>query len=212
MKASEFKNITYKVSSQNRWTYNIPPIKDFVNLYIKNTKGKVLNLFSGENKIDRPNVINNHRYEALEFIKAFPNNYFDLILFDPPYAKHYAKLYKCPKIADYNKWIWDIKKQIARTLKVGGYVISTGYETNGIGALKGFEKKEILIVAHGGLLRDTFCYSEKKIKDGWWDRTWNNRNDIKYDREYKKLIVDMKVEIVNKGLDKFNDFWKELWK
>lgn len=203
MKATEFKNITYKVSSQSKWTFDIPPIKDMVNLYIKNTEGKVLNLFSGKNKIDRPNVINNDRYEALEFIKSFPDNYFDLILFDPPYAKHYKSLYNCPEIKNYNNWIWDLKKHMSRTLKVGGYALQIGYETNGIGVLKGMEKEDLLIIAHGGILRDTFCYTEKKVLDGYWERTWKNKNDIRFNEEYIKVKKQIRENLEKSLLDLF---------
>lgn len=177
MKSTTFKNIEYIVSNQNKYTYKIKAIKDFVE---DNIQGEVvLNIFAGESKYGTtndldPNQDTDYSMEAIEFLKMYDECSVDTILFDPPFNLDlHKKLYSNGlTYKTYGKWIWDIKKEIARVLKVGGKVISSGYETNGIGSLKGFEKEKLLVVAHGGLLRDTFTYSEVKIESGKHYNTW----------------------------------------
>ena len=55
------------------------------------------------------------------------------------------------------------KKEISRIVKKGGYVLTFGWNSGGIGKTKGFEIVEILIVAHGGWHNDTIVTVEKKI-------------------------------------------------
>jgi len=133
----------------------------------------------------------NNEEEALSYLKKQKDNSLNLIIFDPPYAKHWKRLYgddfKVEKT--YQDWIWCLKREMARVLKVGGKIFTCGYETNGIGSNKGFEKENLLIVAHGGLLRDTFAYSEIKIEDGLWNNTWEKM--IEENREKKRLKKEM---------------------
>lgn len=202
-KATIFKSIKYKVANQHHWTFDIVPIKEFVddelldanfrNEYKYGYKGIVLNIFTGKNYLNDnefflPNIhiVNNdistefrtdENYEALEFLKAFPNESIELVIFDPPFnlRKHKEFYQGSEKYTNYNKWIWDLKMEIARVLKVGGVCLSCGYETNGIGVIKGFEKENLLIVAHGGSLRDTLCYTESKIESNKHYNTWRDK-------------------------------------
>lgn len=57
------------------------------------------------------------------------------------------------------------KKEISRIVKVGGKVISFGWNSGGIGMKYGFEIERILLVAHGGWHNDTICTVEKKVKN-----------------------------------------------
>ena len=56
----------------------------------------------------------------------------------------------------------DMKKEIQRIIKDYGTVITFGWNSGGIGKTKGFEIKEILMVAHGGWHNDTICTVEVK--------------------------------------------------
>ena len=46
----------------------------------------------------------------------------------------------------------------------GGFCISFGWNSNGMGKNRGFEIVEILLVAHGGHHNDTIVTVEKRIK------------------------------------------------
>lgn len=54
------------------------------------------------------------------------------------------------------------KKEISRIVKIGGKVITFGWNTGGIGYKYGFEIERILIVPHGGWHNDTLCTVEIK--------------------------------------------------
>ena len=54
--------------------------------------------------------------------------------------------------------------QIAREIKVGGKVISFGWNSGGLGKNRRFKIHKILLVAHGGLHNDTICVVERKTK------------------------------------------------
>lgn len=51
---------------------------------------------------------------------------------------------------------------ICDKIKVGGYAISFGWNSNGFGKNRGFEVIEILLVSHGGHHNDTICTVEMK--------------------------------------------------
>ena len=190
-KASTFKNITYKVSNQNKYTYQIKAIKEFVedeiimSTFVDNNNKLlfILNVFAGKSKYGVTNDLNpdmntDYKQEALEFLKRWMDETIDIVLFDPPFNLDlHKKYYDNGRVyTNYGKWIWELKKEIARVLKVGGKVIHSGYETNGIGSIKGFEKENLLITAHGGLLRDTLTYTEIKRESGLHNNTWRGNN------------------------------------
>lgn len=55
------------------------------------------------------------------------------------------------------------KKEISRIVKVGGKVITFGWNSGGIGQKNGFEIQRILLVPHGGWHNDTICVVETKV-------------------------------------------------
>ena len=67
--------------------------------------------------------------------------------------------------AEHTKASWRARHldEIARIVKTGGYCLSFGWNTNGVGKKRGFEIVEILIVAHGGSKNDTLCTVERKV-------------------------------------------------
>ena len=64
------------------------------------------------------------------------------------------------------------KKEISSIVKVGGKVISFGWNSGGIGMKYGFEGmkygfeiERVLLVAHGGWHNDTICTIERKTRN-----------------------------------------------
>ena len=107
--------------------------------------------------------------DALDFLKQFPRESIDLVLFDPPYSPRqvsecYKKLDKTVNMKTTQASFWgDMKKEISRIVKPGGKVITCGWNSGGIGKKNGFEIIEILMVAHGGWHNDTIITVEKKL-------------------------------------------------
>jgi hypothetical protein len=91
----------------------------------------------------------------------------DQVLFDPPYSPRQLK--ECyndigQTLHDTKSSVWsNWKKEIARITKPGGYVLSFGWNTVGIGKTRGFEIRDILLVCHGGMHNDTICVREVKL-------------------------------------------------
>lgn len=107
---------------------------------------------------------------ALSFLKLIPDEYADLVLYDPPYSiTQAAQLYKGfgkekLEISEANMRYWsECKNNIARILRRGGRCMCFGWNTNGIGKNRGFEMTEILIVSYGGSKNDTLCTLEYKL-------------------------------------------------
>jgi len=106
--------------------------------------------------------------DALEFLKSYPNGDIDLVLFDPPYSPRqvsevYRKLDRTVNMQTTQSSFWSaIKNEIARIVKPGGYVITCGWNSGGIGKCHGFNIREILLVAHGGCHNDTIVTVEQK--------------------------------------------------
>lgn len=172
--------ITKKWAMPNSKTFTILPIKELIIKYLQEN-GIVLDPFANEMSIKnviKSKYISNdldssyqcdYSMDALEFFKMFDNNSIDLILFDPPYSPRqvkecYTELELTVTIEQTGAQYWsNLKNEIQRILKIGGKVISFGWNTNGIGINRGFQIEEILIVAHGGSKNDTLCTVETKL-------------------------------------------------
>lgn len=121
------------------------------------------------NDIDEDHDTDFH-LDALEFLKTFKNGQVDLVLYDPPYSpgqvsEVYKKLGMSVNMQTTQASYWgDQKKEIARIVKIGGVVITCGWNSGGIGKTNGFEIVEILLVPHGGWHNDTIVTVERKIK------------------------------------------------
>lgn len=108
-----------------------------------------------------------YHMDAMKFLRMFPANSVDRVLYDPPYSQRQVK--ECyDGIQGGLKWdgrmtFWsETKNETARILKPGGKVICFGWNSMGMGAKRGFEMTRILLVPHGGSRNDTICTMEVK--------------------------------------------------
>lgn len=109
--------------------------------------------------------------EAREFLQ-FVNEAgysFDAILFDPPYSpRQISEVYKqvgreIGSAGTQNSRLYKGCRDLFRPLvQPGGVVLSFGWNTSTMG--KGFELREILLVAHGGAHNDTLCRAEVRLE------------------------------------------------
>lgn len=130
--------------------------------------------FSNKNKIAtitndlNPDFDTDYHLDALDFLKLFDDNSVDGVLYDPPYSpRQVSECYNNVGININNKMtnasFWsNQKKEISRIVKIGGKVITFGWNTGGVGYKYGFEIEKILIIAHGGWHNDTLCTVERK--------------------------------------------------
>lgn len=152
-------------SMPSAWTFTIKPIKKLLDEEI--TKGLWCDPFAGKNSPAQiTNDINPERdttyhMDALDFLKQQPSGHYDGVLLDPPYSnRQISEHYKSAgmKVTGWHTsagWGKSIRDEVARITKVGGKVISFGWNSGGIGKTRGFEISRILLVPHGGSKNDT---------------------------------------------------------
>lgn len=167
--------IERKRAMPNKNTFDIKPIYDLIKEEIDD--GMWIDPFANKNKIAKiTNDLNksfdtDYHLDALDFLKLFCSNSVDCILYDPPYSPRQIKeCYESVGLQTTNKdtmsSFWsNHKKEISRIVKIGGKVITFGWNSSGIGNKYGFEIKRILLVPHGGWHNDTICTVEIKTRD-----------------------------------------------
>lgn len=164
-------------SMPNKNTFEITPIKaliqeevDLNDFWIdpfanRNKFATVTNDLSLEYDTD-------YHLDALDFLKIFEDGSVDGVLYDPPYSPRQVS--ECYNDVGYNV-TWDTtkasfwgnhKREISRIVKLGGKVITFGWNSGGIGYKYGFEIQRILLVPHGGWHNDTICTVEIKTHEG----------------------------------------------
>jgi hypothetical protein len=161
-------------SMPNAWTFSIQPIKSLLDRYVGGGAGWV-DPFAGKNS--PAEITNDHNpereakfhMEAIDFCNYLTGRY-NGVLFDPPYSfrqisEHYKSLgQKATQIQTSMKFYESVKTAMCEKIKIGGYAISCGWNTNGFGKARGFKILEIMCVAHGGSKNDTIVTVEQKIK------------------------------------------------
>lgn len=109
-----------------------------------------------------------YHLDAIEFLRIIENESVDGVLLDPPYStrqisEHYKEAgYKVTKETTQASFWGNIKKEVARIVRIGGKVISCGWNSGGIGKVLGFAVTRILLVPHGGHHNDTIVTVEIK--------------------------------------------------
>lgn len=166
-------NIQKVWAMPNSKTFSVKPIAEFVERNIYGAK-VIVDPFANSCKYGtitndmNPDFETDYHLDALEFLKMIPNEYADVVLYDPPYSlRQVSECYKSvgkEVTSETTQSSWRAKHldEIARITKNGGICISFGWNTNGVGKKRGFEQQEILIVSHGGSHNDTLCLAEIK--------------------------------------------------
>jgi len=110
-----------------------------------------------------------YHLDALKFLRSRSDSEFDAMLFDPPYSPRqvsecYKKMGLTVNMQTTQASFWSfLKKEIGRTVKPGGIVITCGWNSGGVGNKYGFSIEQILLVAHGGWHNDTIVTVERKM-------------------------------------------------
>lgn len=160
----------------NKNTFDIFPIKELIREEV-NLNDLWIDPFANKNKFASiTNDLNfeydtDYHLDALEFLNMFDESSVDGVLYDPPYSPRQVS--ECYNNVGFDV-TWDTtkasfwsnhKKAISRIVKVGGKVITFGWNSGGIGKKYGFEIERILLVPHGGWHNDTICTVEIKTRD-----------------------------------------------
>ncbi len=202
-------------SMPNKNTFEILPIKSL--LHEEVDAGKYwIDPFANRNKIASvTNDLNitydtDYHLDALDFLKIFDDASVDGVLYDPPYSPRQVS--ECYNDVGYSV-TWDTtkasfwgnhKREISRIVKIGGKVITFGWNSGGIGYKYGFEIKRILLVPHGGWHNDTICTVEVKTHNG----NYHRKSAIEVEREPKENMLTQKDRMLIKKLKSLPvDYW-----
>ncbi len=165
----------------NKNTFSIKPIEQLIAETV-DLSLLWIDPFANQNKIASiTNDLNtqydtDYHLDALDFLKMFDDNSVDGVLYDPPYSPRQVS--ECYNDVGYSV-TWDTtkasfwgnhKREISRIVKIGGRVITFGWNSGGIGNKYGFEIERILLVPHGGWHNDTICTVEIKTHEGCFDK------------------------------------------
>ena len=196
-------------SMPNKNTFEILPIKKLIAEEVDLSKYWI-DPFANRNKI--ATVTNDlsleydtdYHLDALEFMKLFEDNSVDGVLYDPPYSPRQVS--ECYNDVGYNV-TWDTtkasfwgnhKREISRIVKIGGKVITFGWNSGGIGYKYGFEIERILLVPHGGWHNDTICTVEVKTHEGDYKKPEPKKKTKQEGQELKTKQDDKMIEELRK--------------
>lgn len=158
-------------------TFSIKPIRELALRYIGDGHGWA-DPYAGDNSpceftndIDTSTKALNHM-DALDFCLALvEEGYgpFNGIVYDPPYSRrqiseHYRAAGRRATSLDTSDNFYNrTKNALCDHVCEGGFAISCGWHTNGFGINRGFERVEILDVAHGSCHYDTLVTVERRV-------------------------------------------------
>lgn len=199
----------------NKNTFDIKPIHDLITEEL--TDGLWIDPFANRNKL--ANVTNDlsldfdtdYHLDALDFMKMFDSNSIDGVLYDPPYSPRQVS--ECYNNVGYNV-TWDTtkasfwgnhKREISRIVRLGGKVITFGWNSGGIGYKYGFEIKRILLVPHGGWHNDTICTVEVKTHEGGILKL--NRNIVDMSQRTNNELTREDQKLISALNSLPTDFW-----
>ncbi len=157
----------------NKWTFTIKPIKELLSRYVGDGKGWIDPFAGMYSPAEFTNDINpatpaTFHLDALDFCRGKSMGILKGILFDPPYSyrqitEHYKNIgRKATQLDTSSNFYNRVMNALCDEIKIDGYAISCGWNSNTFGKNRGFEIVEILLVAHGGHHNDTIVTVEKK--------------------------------------------------
>lgn len=162
-------------ATASHWTFQMKPVKQLLARYISDGKGWA-DPYAGTARLAQftndlnPKQDTTHHLEAVDFAQVLPNG-LNGVLFDPPYSyrqitEHYREYGRKASAKDtsYN-FYRRVQVALAPKIRLGGLAISFGWNSNGFGIGLGFEKLEILLIAHGLHHNDTICVVERKVEN-----------------------------------------------
>jgi len=160
--------LTHIECRASKWTFEPNEVQKYVESKLK---GRVLNLFSGptnlrhngeivRNDIDET-VDADFHFDALEVDKYFDPNSFDTVILDPPFSFRKSHDYYEGRTVE-NLTI--VKDKVAELIKPGGWILTFGYHTRGLGQSRGYSREEIVLLDHYGGVRATIGVVEQRVE------------------------------------------------
>lgn len=163
----------------NAETFSVKPIGEFVLRFLAEATVSVDPFARNRNWATFTNDINpdtsaQSHQDAEAFLHKLADRGVipDLVLFDPPYSprqvsEHYraAGLKVTGEDTQNGRLYRRVRNAIDRLVRPGGVVLSFGWQSVGMGASRGYDLFETMLVAHGGGHNDTICIAERKVAE-----------------------------------------------
>jgi len=157
----------------NKNTFDVKCIGKLIDRYLTTD---MLSIDPFANKCKRAKITNDlnpdydtdYHLDAVDFLRVFADSSVDFVFYDPPYSlRQVSECYKnvgIPVTMETTQSSWRSKHitEIARVLKPNGIVMCFGWNSAGVGKVRGCELVEVMLVAHGGSHNDTICTVERK--------------------------------------------------
>lgn len=157
-------------SMPNKNTFEMKPAREFIFKYLgrPGQSNRTYDPFCGTSKLAMfKNDLASSGIDSTDWLQSLEDGCAEVVLFDPPYSPRQLKeCYDSIGISlhDTKSSVWKIwKDEIARITQQGGYVLSFGNNSMGIGLKNGFEMERIRLIPHGGNHYDTICTAERKL-------------------------------------------------
>ena len=166
--------VSYHVSPPNKDLNKVQPVNALYKRLIAELDGKKdaiildpfarnadLTLFSNDLNPDTKASFHMDAADFLQFM--FDKGIMaDLIIFDPPFSPIQNKSTYKMKVPDIRKTIVRCKQIMAKSIKIGGKIVTSGWTGNGIGEWRGFKPIEFMIINHAGNRYATNLLVEQK--------------------------------------------------
>lgn len=164
--------VTVAWAMPNRWTFQIPPIAEFVKRHTENAR-VIVDPFAGTSRIaTHRNDLAHGGVDAVEYLQTLLDHGMegeaDVVIFDPPYSPRqiteaYASVGKKATMKDtQNARLYaEVKPLLFKLCREGGVGLAFGWQSNGLGKTFG-TPLEMLIVQHGSAHNDTICVAQRK--------------------------------------------------
>ncbi len=159
-------------------TFRCPPIRSFVDYYLRQSKISVDPFARNFQECTYTNDLNpntqaQYHMTAIEFLEMIRDKGIepDLVVFDPPYSITQLKeCYQGIGIEFTQKDAQSLAYKdelflINQIVPIRGVVLTFGWSSTGLGKRAGYLIEEILLVSHGRRQHDTICMAERRTSE-----------------------------------------------
>lgn len=169
--AATTPRLSVRWAMPNRWTFQIPPIVEFLRRHVVGPV--IVDPFCGSSDMaTHRNDIARGGIDAGEWCERLLSEgvVADCVIFDPPYSPR--QIAECYREAGIEPTTMDtqnaslyarVRRPLLEMLRPGGVALSFGWQSGGFG--KSMETEEIMLVQHGGAHNDTICVAQRKPLD-----------------------------------------------
>lgn len=161
----------------NKDTFTIPAVREFVLHYLRESKVCSVDPFARNCKLAsvtndiNPETRASYHLDARVFLQKLHEDGIqsDLVILDPPYSprqitEHYAEAGIKATATDTQSCLFmsEVHDGVRKILRVGGYVITCGWNSNTLGPE--FTIERLRLVNHGGTHYDTILTAQRRTR------------------------------------------------